>query len=86
MSSTFRLQTPFTMLALLLALASCAHDRVAAPPHEVGGESYMESCTSIMVGRLATVDGSVITSHTCDANYRTWMQINRGGKHESTLR
>ena len=26
-----------------------------------------ESCTSIMVGRLASTDGSVITSHTCDA-------------------
>ncbi len=34
-----------------------------------------ESCTSIMVGKSATVDGSVITSHTCDGNYRTWMEI-----------
>ena len=32
-------------------------------------------CTSIMVGRLATADGSVITSHTCDGTYRTWMEI-----------
>jgi dipeptidase len=32
-------------------------------------------CTSIMVGRLATADGSVITSHTCDGVYRTWMEI-----------
>jgi hypothetical protein len=30
-----------------------------------------ESCTSIMVGKLASADGSVITSHTCDARYRT---------------
>lgn len=34
-----------------------------------------ESCTSIMVGRLASTDGSVMTSHTCDGNYRTWMDI-----------
>lgn len=34
-----------------------------------------ESCTSIMVGKLATSDGSVITSHTCDGNYRNWMNI-----------
>ena len=34
-----------------------------------------ESCTSIMVGRLASSDGSVITSHTCDARYRTWMTM-----------
>jgi dipeptidase len=34
-----------------------------------------ESCTSIMVGKKASLDGSVITSHTCDGNYRTWMEI-----------
>ena len=34
-----------------------------------------ESCTSIQVGRLATVDGSVITCHTCDGNYRQWLNI-----------
>ena len=33
------------------------------------------SCTSIMVGKKASADGSVITSHTCDSWYRTWMQI-----------
>lgn len=33
------------------------------------------SCTSIMVGRKATVDGSVITSHTCDSWYRTWVNM-----------
>lgn len=34
-----------------------------------------QSCTSIMVGKKATTDGSVITSHTCDGRYRTWMHI-----------
>lgn len=34
-----------------------------------------ESCTSIMVGRKASADGSVITSHTCDSWYRTWVNI-----------
>ena len=34
-----------------------------------------ESCTSIQVGRLATVDGSVITCHTCDGPYRQWVNI-----------
>ncbi len=33
------------------------------------------SCTSIMVGKGASTDGSVITSHTCDSWYRTWMNI-----------
>jgi len=36
---------------------------------------YKGSCTSIMAGRLATTDGSVITSHTCDGPYRTWVEI-----------
>ena len=34
-----------------------------------------ESCTSIMVGKKATTDGSVITSHTCDSWYRTWVDM-----------
>lgn len=33
------------------------------------------SCTSIMVGKKASTDGSVITSHSCDGNYRTWLTI-----------
>ena len=35
----------------------------------------LESCTSIMVGKKASTDGSVITSHTCDGGYRTWMRM-----------
>ncbi|MDR2472925.1 MAG: C69 family dipeptidase [Tannerella sp.] len=38
-------------------------------------EEFRESCTSIMVGRKASADGSVMTSHTCDGRYRTWMDI-----------
>ncbi|MBN2207469.1 MAG: C69 family dipeptidase [Candidatus Aminicenantes bacterium] len=34
-----------------------------------------DGCTSIMVGRLATSDGSVLTCHTCDGNYRQWVNI-----------
>jgi len=36
---------------------------------------YSESCTSIMVGKDASTDGSVMTSHTCDAYYRTWLEF-----------
>lgn len=32
-------------------------------------------CTSITAGRLATTDGSVITAHSCDGNYRNWLNI-----------
>ncbi len=34
-----------------------------------------ESCTSIMVGKQASTDGSVMTAHTCDSNYRTWLEM-----------
>lgn len=33
------------------------------------------NCTSIMVGKKASADGSVITSHTCDGKYRTWLTM-----------
>ncbi|MDD3033266.1 MAG: C69 family dipeptidase [Bacteroidales bacterium] len=36
---------------------------------------YKESCTSIMVAKGASTDGSVMTAHTCDANYRTWVEM-----------
>ena len=36
---------------------------------------YKESCTCIMVGKDASTDGSVMTSHTCDAYYRTWLEF-----------
>ena len=42
------------------------------------------SCTSIMVGKNASVDGSVMTSHTCDSWYRTWMNIVPAKDWEST--
>ena len=52
-------------------------------------------CTSIAVGRLASADGSVMTSHTCDGKSRTWLTqepaakypkgtmhpVYRGGRH-----
>ena len=47
-----------------------------AQPDEMSREGMSRmSCTSIMVGKGASTDGSVITSHTCDSWYRTWMQV-----------
>ena len=42
---------------------------------EEAAEMARWSCTSIMVGKSASADGSVITSHTCDSWYRTWMTM-----------
>ena len=40
------------------------------------------NCTSILVGKKASTDGSVITSHTCDGRYRTWMRWEPAADHE----
>ena len=41
----------------------------------VWAQTAKDACTSIMVGKDASQDGSVMTSHTCDSWYRTWMSI-----------
>lgn len=61
-----KILTTFTLLGLMLALSATAQTNYAKDP---------ESCTSIMVGKRATTDGSVITSHTCDSWYRTWVNM-----------
>ncbi len=47
---------------------------------------FGESCTSIMVGKKATTDGSVITAHTCDGNYRTWLKMEAAQDHTDTVK
>ncbi len=45
--------------------------------------SQFDSCTSILVGRLASADGSTMTSHSCDSGTdRTWMTIVPHLKHK----
>lgn len=58
-------------LLVLLVPASPTRPAAAAPPWP----DEPDGCTSIEVGRLATVDGSVITCHTCDGRYRQWVNI-----------
>ena len=52
----------------------CAVSVSAQTPTELEPGSLGDHCTSILVGRKASADGSVITSHTCDSWYRTWMR------------
>ncbi len=59
---------------ITLTLALTALTAAAQTPGEIPFPDRV-SCTSIMVGRKASTDGSVMTSHTCDGNYRTWMDI-----------
>jgi len=44
----------------------------------------VDACTSVMVGRAASTDGSTMTSHSCDSRTdRTWMNIVPRIKHKS---
>ena len=58
----------------IIAICSCCH-LLAQEIEYARPVNTSESCTSIMVGKKASTDGSVMTSHTCDGNYRTWMNI-----------
>lgn len=67
----------FMPAVLLLVLAWLWLSAPATPGRPAGSADQAEGwgCTSIMVGRLASADGSVITCHTCDGNYRQWVNI-----------
>jgi len=76
MRSTLRRRTAPILAAVLFswflaASFASAADKPAAKPWP----SEWDGCTSIEVGRLASVDGSVMTCHTCDGPYRTWLTI-----------
>ena len=42
----------------------------------------MDHCTSIMVTKTASTDGSVMTTHSCDGNYEFRIHLVPGGTHE----
>ena len=67
-------------LALLgLSFLPASQARAVRP----GEPLEFDSCTSVLVGRLASVDGSTMTSHSCDSGTdRTWMTIVPNAKHK----
>jgi dipeptidase len=68
----------YIIFPLLMGLGSVCLE--AQHPDWEGG--YADGCTSITVGKGATVDGSVITSHTDDSHRtRSWMDVVPAQKH-----
>ena len=71
----------YTLLAAMLMAATLTSE--AAQVDELAADDMKRlSCTSIMVGKRASADGSVITSHTCDSWYRTWMTMTAARDYE----
>lgn len=60
----------------------CTPLAYAQIPDSPDEENSGLECTSIMVGRAASADGSVITSHTCDGVSHTWVNIVPAADHK----
>ena len=69
----FLFSSAMAIALLFLSSSICTFAQVV--PYLPEDEPAKESCTSIIVARGASDDGSVMTSHTCDANYRTWVRM-----------
>ncbi|HDP95595.1 MAG TPA: hypothetical protein ENN40_09580 [Candidatus Aminicenantes bacterium] len=71
----------FRILFLSLCLAGLAGPLFPGPDEP---EQHPDGCTSITVGRLASTDGSVMTSHTCDSHKdRTWIDVVPASRYPS---
>ncbi len=75
------LKSACIVIAVLMGLAvPAAEGNAQMSDDHVAGRP--DGCTSILVGRLASADGSVITSHTCDSHRtRAWIDITPPMKH-----
>lgn len=73
---------PGVVFAFFIVLAIGCLRLISTP--ETGLADWQDQewgCTSIQVGRLASADGSVMTAHSCDGNYRQWLNIVPAAKH-----
>jgi dipeptidase len=65
-----------------LAAACAAALVLSAAPGRARAKDVPDGCTTMTVGRLASADGSVMTSHTCDSHDgRTWLKAVPRMKH-----
>ena len=69
---------------LLLSVCSFFYQPVAGQVDRSDWEGgFPDGCTSITVGKMASADGSVMTSHTDDSHRtRSWMDVQPAKQHE----
>jgi dipeptidase len=68
---------------VLVLLAVGKTPAVPGPAGATFDQEQFASCTSIIVGRLASEDGSTMTSHSCDSTRdRTWINVVPHTKHK----
>ncbi|MEG1634298.1 MAG: C69 family dipeptidase [Rikenellaceae bacterium] len=73
-------------ILLLLITTFCSLYSSAQEIDPISGQDYSESCTALLVGKKASTDGSTMTSHSCDGNYRSWATIVPAKKFDSSHR
>ena len=70
------------MKLVQLFLVFCCITAISHAQTLVFEDTAPDNCTSILVGKLASVDGSTMTSHSCDSNSdRTWINLVPNRKH-----
>jgi dipeptidase len=73
---------PLGFLTALIFCAALLFTQAQQPSTSPFTEPENDGCTSIMVGRLASTDGSVMTAHTCDGgSFRNWLRVEPARKN-----
>lgn len=75
-TKTFRRVAGSLVYAAAMLIATSSYSQPYADHYSnIDEDGHAESCTSIIVSKGASSDGSVMTAHSCDSNYRTWLTI-----------
>jgi len=76
-----KITLPYLWIFFSFSLGLLCNAYTAEKPDWEGGRP--DGCTSIMVGKKASADSSVITSHTCDSHRtRSWLDIMPAKKYK----
>ena len=67
-------------LFLVAGILAAGIAALAQTPEELA-EWDGQECTVIFAGKLATIDGSTINSHTCDGVSHTWVSLEKAQDH-----